>query len=875
MSKIHLGFGFHVNLYHSYRSDTPDEAGFGGDIRVIRKIIEVLNEYNKNGIPVRGTWDIENAFSLEKILPQYAPDIIESIKKRVKEYGDEVILMSYNNGLLSAMEDEEFEKSILWAISNEKGSGLKDIFGTFSPVVRPQEVMFTPSHVQLYRKLGIEAVILYYSAVNFDAFRTFIPLLPEKYAYNPMWYEYQGEKIAIIPAINHGDLFEFGSLRELIKRLRKKQLKGEIDRDVFVFINMDADSEFWYGYKLPSLLKKAPLVNGIKGLIEEVKDLDFVVFDTPYNYLKHHTPEYVVRFYQDTADGSFDGYSSWSEKAINHLAWTRLEKARLMNDAFKTLITMLSDSVKHKAENILKRVLEERVKLLSTTHFGLSSPLLNRIRENKVLEISEGIIKDLKDVENLMYPLLIKENAEIWENTVPIYIFDKGQPYVHFSLTFKKETLQDFSNLKICDIRGNILNAGFIDEERFESGYVKKLRVFIDLSNFKKGNASTLRKLLICFDKRDSETLEGNFKELYVSEDELRGEEFNVKLKGKKIVEVFFRGEKIGGEDFVENFITYKHQREVKKYRFSPNSVEIFKPSDNNFLAGYRIKGSIELPLQIEKGFYTQDIFIVKGIPALIMRFDIKYPYTPENSEIYNEIAVLQRYYDEHWIEVAPSQIKPILDGEIKVLKHNYQNDLMKYLVEDFEKADKRNSEIDSLNNHITNGFVGIEDSEKGIVICANRFTLSSLAFSPLRVRKEEGKKIVYLNPFGTYWGRQKFHPTYGNGNGYQLTLKTAAHLKSLAPSYNGVRTRYILGIFPYFKEVDEELYKKLKAFSDSGYVIIPENEYCFLNLEDNVTLKEYVLNEKKSSKKLTTQDVPIMLLLKVLIRGMYSKIKY
>lgn len=54
--------------------------------------------------------------------------------------------------------------------------------------------MFTPSHVKLYKKLGIEAVILYYSAVNFDAFRTFIPLLPEKYAYNPMWYDYKGEK---------------------------------------------------------------------------------------------------------------------------------------------------------------------------------------------------------------------------------------------------------------------------------------------------------------------------------------------------------------------------------------------------------------------------------------------------------------------------------------------------------------------------------------------------------------------------------------------------------------------------------------------------------------------------------------------------------
>jgi hypothetical protein len=296
-------------------------------------------------------------------------------------------------------------------------------------------------------------------------------------------------------------------------------------------------------------------------------------------------------------------------------------------------------------------------------------------------------------------------------------------------------------------------------------------------------------------------------------------------------------------------------------------------------IAGYRIKGSINLPTQIEGGFYTQDIFIVKGIPALMMRFDIKYPYTPENSEIYNEIAVLQRFYDENWIEVAPSQIKPFLEGEIKVVKHNYQNDLMKYSIEDFERADKRNVELDSLNNHITNGFVGVEGNGKGVIISANRFTLSSLAFSPLRVKKKGFYKVVYLNPFGTYWGKQKFHPTYGNGNGYRLTLKTAAHIKSLAPSYNGVREKYVLGIFPYLGEINEKMYQNIKAFSDSGYVMISDNEYACLDFEDNVNIVKATLdkdeNKTKVKKKLTTQDVPLMLFLKVLMRGLYSKVRY
>ena len=82
--KIHIAYGFHVNCYHSYRGDTNDAQGFGSDIRIIRKTIKTLDELNAEGIPVKGTWDSENFFSLEQILPEYAPDIIEGMKRRAK-----------------------------------------------------------------------------------------------------------------------------------------------------------------------------------------------------------------------------------------------------------------------------------------------------------------------------------------------------------------------------------------------------------------------------------------------------------------------------------------------------------------------------------------------------------------------------------------------------------------------------------------------------------------------------------------------------------------------------------------------------------------------------------------------------------------------
>ena len=110
--KIFLAFRFHANFYHSYRGDTPDELGFGKDIRIIRKIIEVLDSFNAEGVPARGTWDIENYFSLETIMPEHCPDIIESLKRRVDDGKDEVQVMSYNNGLISAQTASEFEDAI-------------------------------------------------------------------------------------------------------------------------------------------------------------------------------------------------------------------------------------------------------------------------------------------------------------------------------------------------------------------------------------------------------------------------------------------------------------------------------------------------------------------------------------------------------------------------------------------------------------------------------------------------------------------------------------------------------------------------------------------------------------------------------------------
>ena len=122
-----------------------------------------------------------------------------------------------------------------------------------------------------------------------------------------------GEKILVIPTYNVGDLVENVSLRKWVQDLHHRQERGQIRRDVLLFINFDADSDFWKGIDCHWPVDLLPNTGGLENLIQKISDLDYVTFTTLKDYMADHGPAGVVKFQQDTADGSFDGYNSWAE----------------------------------------------------------------------------------------------------------------------------------------------------------------------------------------------------------------------------------------------------------------------------------------------------------------------------------------------------------------------------------------------------------------------------------------------------------------------------------------------------------------------------------------------------------------------------------
>lgn len=749
--RIHIAYGFHVNCYHSYRGDTPDGQGFGSDLRIIRKIIAALDELNDAGIPVKGTWDCENFFSLEKILPEYAPDIVDGMRRRVKERGDEQILMGYSNGALGTMQPDELEASVELAVTNPQGSGLRDLFGAYERIVRPQEVMFTPSQVHTYNRLGVKALCLYYSCVPFDAFRTLIPPLDDEKAFNPLTFTYRGEGLTVIPTYSNADVCDAGCLRAWVKDLRQKQLSGTIGRDLFLFINMDADAIFWESLDLPLIGHRLANTDGIRGLVKEVADLDYVTFDTPGGYLKHHGPVGEIRFTQDTADGNFTGYASWAEKPYNRKIWTAIERSRIAAKA------------KPDGEDFLRRV-----RLLSTTHFGLAAPVLNVQRE----AAADALAKELTDhAADPSGPLTVHNTTGTTLQCVQLSCKGDGPVCV------TGEGLRAATAVPMGD--DSVFVMLRFDEVKDEYP--------ITAVQAKPANDPAGR----------SPFLESGGARLTFSADH-------------RIKELTYRGRTVGGGELLASYLTYGS----KRYDFRCRRTE-YPPVTGG--RAVRLSGDIPLPGAVRQGRFTFTFFTSEAAEGIFVLTDVQYPYTAERDAITTENSTLGRYTDSRWEEAAPFCLTPRLKGDIAVLKRNFEGDLSAFRTASYGEANPRNRTLDSFNNQLTAGLVGLTDGETGLLLGNARGVLSSMACCPMRLG-EDGR--VTMNPFGTFTGRQRHHPNRSDDRIPLTYTLIAPQGKSLAPSYNGSREKAVLCLLPFAGDWPEERrLTDLLAFADGACV--------------------------------------------------------
>ncbi|MCS7011585.1 MAG: fibronectin type III domain-containing protein [Anaerolineales bacterium] len=801
--KVYITLGFHINFYHSWRGDTPDEAGFGTDMRVIRGILDILDRANAAGKQARGYWDTEVYWTFQEILPKHCPDILERIQRRVAAGLDEIVLGPFNNGANHAATADEFRAAIEWAIENPWGSGLRQLFGKVAPFYRPQECMFTTGQEQILKACGVEGLLLYYALTPFNTLAAFTPALPLERRFNPLWFRSHEDQppLILFPCLSITDLFEYVSLENLMLDLHERQQRGEIRSDVLIHLNADADLEAWLPMHLPPFLAWAPNTGGLEEFITAVNKYPWAAFTVPSEYLAAHPPTGEILVRQDLADGAFDGNYSWAEKYPSLLAWTLLERSRLASLRAETLASRLGLDLRAALWDGMDSSFFQRLIGLSTTHFGMSTPVINEERQARAFAIlsraaeraeaaEREAIRAWKTVapppaDNLLYEFEIVAAPSARDLPVPA-----GRVAIRLPLILPPKV----EAVRLEDIHGNPIPVSLTEVACLSGGLRRAEACFVTSV----GPNAVTRFRLYPAPFSTSHPVQS-------SPIRLSNPWLEVLFSEQCGIQSFRHlGVEVGGPDFLRPFVSYRTGRKPAMYSAGRYAFVPLESETWNGLQRVRLQTSI--PMQTPHGEYDSELTftftLFDDLPYLYVDVEAAYAYTPTTDLIHNMLQKLRRLMDLRWVEVAPFQLTPRLlppvGQPLRVWKRNYLG-ITSYYDLNYGEMNPRNREPDALNHQVTAGWVAVSDRTRGLLLGENAEKLASMAFCPMRLRERDGRQVVSLNPFGSYHGRMfDYSHLGGNGVGAALQRALGGQFNPNGPSYNGKTVRFALLLAPY-----------------------------------------------------------------------------
>ena len=845
--KVYVILGLHASFYHSWRGDTPDEAGFGTDIRLVRAIIRMLDQANAAGLSARGYWDFDVYWTLEQIIPAHAPDIIANIRRRVQAGQDEVMPGPYNNGANHAATEEEFRTALAYALENPSGSGLRQLFGRVVPLYRPQETMYTAGQNALLAAEGYDGFIAYYSSIPFNTLSTFIPALPPEQRYNPLWLRSRpGERpVIVLPTVSTMDLFNYTCLEKWLLDLRRLQTSGQVQSDLVLHLNFDADVETWLPVNLPKAFAWFPNTGGLPEYIRAVNKYPWAAFTVPSEYLQSHPPQGEILVRQDLADGAFDGNYPWAEKFTSLGNWTLLEQSRLHSYRAMALAQRLPVPL---AADLDRRLWQgsdsaffQRLIGLSTTHFGMSTPIINEERQARAEAILGGArqiaaaaereaaqaVRDQAATDPL--PCGEREVApsrpsgEGWgegQNRRPaggnvLYAFAVYN-YAHGRQAAPKAARMavrvplllppGVAPVAVTDADGQPIQASLVNLQPFADGSQAGELLFV-------GDLGPEERRVYRVEARAAplataaglvQSLQNRWLDLRLAEQ-------------SGIASLQFQGQEIGGSDFLQPFVTYRSgqkPRYITKMEVSGQKPQSWWATGYTFadlsaeswdgLARARLQ--TQIPMDTPSGRYASELTytftLFHDLPYLLVDVVADYAHTPPQDVIQTMQQKLRRLLDRRWLEVAPFQLNPAITAPatspLRIWKHNYLGVTSSYDL-NYGQINPRNKNLDSFNHQVTAGWVAMSNGQRGLLLAENAEALASLAFCPMRLREAAGVQHLSLNPFGSYFGRQlDYSHLGGNGVGSELATAASSALRPNGPSFNGQSQRFSLLLAPY-----------------------------------------------------------------------------
>jgi hypothetical protein len=806
--KVYVLLGFHTSFHHSWRGDTPDEAGFGTDIRVVRQILQLLAQAEAQGLQVRGYWDLDVYWTLEQIMPHHAPDIIDGIRQRVQASHDEIVLGPYNNGANHAATEREFRTAVAYAFENPYGSGLRQVFGRVSSTYRPQESMYTAGQNAILLDEGVSGLVLYYAGVPFNALSTFVPVLPPEQRYNPLWLRAQPDEppIVVWPCISPPDLVENVSLEALLLKLRRLQTSGQVQSDLLVHLNFDADGETWLPVDIPRAFAWFPNTGGLVEYIQVVNRYPWVEFTVPSEYGASHPPRGEVLIRQDLADGGFDGNYSWAEKYTSLCNWTALEQSRLHTYRADALARRLPGPV---AERLRRRLWEgaesvffQRLVGLTTTHFGMSTPVINEERQAKAERLLGGARDRAAGAEREAALTLSQVSHPEGDSLYVLEVYrpacegQEVQGAVRAVVRVPVILPPGVGAVRVEDATGEPVAASLLDPQPLLDG---RLAGELLLADQFSPIGSRLYRLAAAPTGQTNRRSPGRLQNRWL----------DLRLSAETgVASLTYDGQKIGAERFLEPFITYQSGRRPQSWH--PYGYTIADLSGEQWDGLSRARLQTQISMDTPHGPATSDLdytfTLFDHLPYLLLDVTVEYARTQPEDVIQTIQQQLRRLLDLRWVEVAPCQLNPAIMGgtttpagrPLRIWKHNYLG-VTSYYDLDYGRINPRNRDLDSFNHQVTAGWVAVSNGQLGLLLAESAENMASMAFCPMRLRGRDGVQRLSLNPFGSYHGRQlDYRHLGGNGLGAEFTMAASGSLRPNGPSFNGQRLAFSLLLAPY-----------------------------------------------------------------------------
>jgi hypothetical protein len=797
--KVYLMLGFHINFYHSWRGDTPDEAGFGTDMRVMRGVLDILDRANARGKKARGYWDTEVYWTFQEILPRHCPDILERMRARVTAGQDEIVLGPFNNGANHAATAGEFRAAVAWAIENPWGSGLRQLFPRVTPFYRPQECVFTTGQEQILKECGVEGLILYYAIVPFNTLGVFTPALSLERRYNPFWFRSREDqpRLVVLPAMSAADVVEMTSLESMMIDLHARQQRGEIRSDVVIHLNEDADLESWLPFKLPRSLRWFPNTGGLEEYIRLVNKYPWADFTVPSEYLAGHPPQGEVLVRQDLADGGFDGSYSWAEKCASLHTWTLLEQSRLAFYRAEALAKHAGIDVSRLLWEGMESSFFQRLIGLTTTHFGMSTPVINEERQARAFAILGESCRIARQAERTAA-------EQIARNTGPA----PTQVLYDFELfPTPPDRYIDPTPARLAAHLPVLLPAGVNAVQLEADG--EPVRVSLtDLTPLADGRTAGELRFVADLDPATVKRYQvrpASFSSALAPVTRLCNEWLEIEFCEQSGIRSFtYNGSEVGGREFLQPFVTYRTKK--KPVMYPAARWELLPLTGEQWDGLQRVRMRAWLPMHTPHGEYmnefTYTFTLFDDLPHLYVDVEARYAATPPSDTIHTMTQKLRRLMDLRWEEVAPFQIHPAFTAPaarpLRIWKHNYLG-ITAYYDLNYGQINPQNRNLDAFNHQVTAGWVAVSAGECGLLIGENAELLASMAFCPMRLREREGVQHLWLNPFGSYYGRLASYSHLGaSGVGADFLKAFSGFLKPNGPSFNGQTLRFSLLLAPY-----------------------------------------------------------------------------